>query len=238
MNFAQEMQQAADQAVAKDTLRQAFEQWQADPTEENDRVVQERCDVLASVTGVDQADSLQPIDWQNDDAASLIADVRSRMDRGPILPVRMSEIGELAERAWLVDQWLPRGRIGMLTAEGGFGKSRLALQLAAAMTTGGGEWLPRGLNKSMPETAAGVVVFATWEDEPEECRRRIGRERACRGIHGAGLEVGNPPAGKFDPDCPACADFAHKWLIDLTPGAGHVIAAAGSTGREQCRAGV
>lgn len=68
----------------------------------------------------------------------------------------------------------------------------------------------------------------------EERRRRV---RACRGIHGNGLEAGNPPAGKFDPDCPACADFAHKWLIDLTPGAGYVVAAAGSTGEGQCRAG-
>ena len=66
----------------------------------------------------------------------------------------------------------------MLTAEGGFGKSRLALQLAAAMTTGGGQWLPRGVHNRMPDVNAGIVVFATWEDEPEECRRRIGRKRA------------------------------------------------------------
>ncbi|MCY3577059.1 MAG: AAA family ATPase [bacterium] len=102
-------------------------------------------------------------------------------DAGLPAPVRMSEIGEAPARAWLIDQWLPRGRIGMLTAEGGFGKSRLALQLAAAMTTGGGEWMPsnRVNGPRMPETAAGVVIFATWEDEPEEFKRRIGRERAA-----------------------------------------------------------
>ena len=175
-------QQAADTKGATDALRQAFETWQADPTDENRQIVLDLTDVLASVAGLDSAEDPQAVDWQNDNTASLINDVRSRLESpAHALPVavRMTEIGEPQNRAWLVDQWLPRGRIGMLTAEGGFGKSRLALQLAAAMTTGGGEWLPRGLNKSMPETKAGGVVFATWEDEPEECRRRIGRERAA-----------------------------------------------------------
>ncbi len=174
-------QRAADTKDATDALQAAFDTWQADPTEEHSRVVYELTEVLASVAGLDHAEGLQPVDWESD-AASLITDVRRRLESpAHALPVavRMTEIAEPQDRAWLVDQWLPRGRIGMLTAEGGFGKSRLALQLAAAMTTDGGEWLPRGVNKSMPETAAGVVVFATWEDEPEECRRRIGRERAA-----------------------------------------------------------
>lgn len=99
-------------------------------------------------------------------------------DTGRPQPVRMTEIGEVSAREWLIDQWLPRGRIGMLTGEGGFGKSRLALQVAAAMTNGGGSWLPRGLSGTMPNVSCGTVVFATWEDEPVEFKRRIGQQRA------------------------------------------------------------
>ena len=82
-------------------------------------------------------------------------------------------------RQWLVDESLPAGRVALLTGEGGAGKSRLALQLAAGVASGGDhrEWItsPHGimrLGNAVPPNGASVV-FASWEDEPEEFYRRL-----------------------------------------------------------------
>ena len=82
-------------------------------------------------------------------------------------------------RQWLIDEKLPAGRVALLTGEGGAGKSRLALQLAAGIASGGDnrEWIasPHSmmrLGSAVPEDGAGVV-FASWEDEPEEFYRRL-----------------------------------------------------------------
>ena len=77
------------------------------------------------------------------------------------------------DREWLIKDWLPLGRIGLLTGEGEKGKSLLALQLAAKMAGGGGLWLGRGLNEAMPAVSEGVAVIANWEDEADEARRRL-----------------------------------------------------------------
>ena len=82
-------------------------------------------------------------------------------------------------RQWLVDESLPAGRVALLTGEGGAGKSRLALQLAAGVASGGDnrQWIA-GANGVLrfgsavpPEGAS--VVFASWEDEPDEFYRRL-----------------------------------------------------------------
>ena len=99
-----------------------------------------------------------------------------------IKPVSLAELGAPPPREWLIKNWLPLGRVGMLTGEGGRGKSWLALQLAAAITTTGGHWLQRaGASdpKMPPVDGHGTVVFATWEDEPTEFVRRIGTETAA-----------------------------------------------------------
>ena len=82
-------------------------------------------------------------------------------------------------RQWLIDERLPAGRVALLTGEGGAGKSRLALQLAAGVASGGEnrEWIsgPHGamrLGVTVPEDGASVV-FASWEDEAEEFHRRL-----------------------------------------------------------------
>ena len=82
-------------------------------------------------------------------------------------------------RKWLIDDRLPAGRVALLTGEGGAGKSRLALQLAAGVASGGDhrEWIasPHSimrLGEGVPPDGAGVV-FASWEDEPEEFYRRL-----------------------------------------------------------------
>ena len=92
--------------------------------------------------------------------------------------------GELpppAAREWIVKGWIPAGRVSMLTGEGGRGKSKLALMLAAelarqgsrdiAAPEGGGRWMPGGPELGIAGPAP--VVFASWEDERDEVLRRL-----------------------------------------------------------------
>ena len=96
-------------------------------------------------------------------------------------PLRVATWGNTQPepRQWLIDDRLPAGRVALLTGEGGAGKSRLALQLAAGVASGGdhGEWISSPsqmmrLGSAVPTDGAGVV-FASWEDEPEEFYRRL-----------------------------------------------------------------
>ena len=84
-------------------------------------------------------------------------------------------------QGWLVENWLPRNCVAMLTGDGGVGKSRLALQLAWSLS-GEGRWL--GEAGQMPGNGAdyglgfeplgpGAIVYATWEDSPEQIRGRL-----------------------------------------------------------------
>ena len=54
-------------------------------------------------------------------------------------------------QGWLIENWLPRNCVAMLTGHGGVGKSRLALQLAWALS-GDGQWL--GEAGQMPSPGA------------------------------------------------------------------------------------
>ena len=96
-------------------------------------------------------------------------------------PLRVATWGNMLPepRQWLIDDRLPAGRVALLTGEGGAGKSRLALQLAAGVASGGedGEWIMSPgrmmrLGNAVPTDGASVV-FASWEDEPEEFYRRL-----------------------------------------------------------------
>ena len=84
-------------------------------------------------------------------------------------------------QGWLIENWLPRNCVAMLTGDGGVGKSRLALQLAWSLS-GDGQWL--GEAGQMPSPGAdygggfeplgpGAIVYATWEDSPDQIRGRL-----------------------------------------------------------------
>ena len=84
-------------------------------------------------------------------------------------------------QSWLIENWLPSSCVGMLTGDGGVGKSRLALQLAWALS-GAGRWLGEagqmpvcGCDYGMGFEALGPrkVMYATWEDSPEQIRGRL-----------------------------------------------------------------
>ena len=84
-------------------------------------------------------------------------------------------------RRWLVNAWLPAGRVSLLTGPGGVGKSRLVLQLAAGIASSGHDqadaWIdaPRDVLSlgTGVEEGRSPVVYASWEDEPEEVWRRL-----------------------------------------------------------------
>ena len=84
------------------------------------------------------------------------------------------------ERKWLIDRWLPANRVTLFPGVGGIGKSRLILQLAAGIASGGGEgdaWIdaPAGilaLGNAIPANGA-PVVYASYEDEFDELARRL-----------------------------------------------------------------
>ena len=83
------------------------------------------------------------------------------------IPLLIPETG----REWLVQNWMPAGRLGIMTGIGGVGKSKMALQLAYALCTDT-PWL--GESSCMPAmNSTGPVVYASYEDESDEIVRRL-----------------------------------------------------------------
>lgn len=72
-------------------------------------------------------------------------------------------------RSWLLDGVLPLGKVGMLAAEGGAGKTIALCQLALAVATGA-PWL--GTFNVAP-SAVGRVLLVLGEEDAEEVRRRM-----------------------------------------------------------------
>ena len=101
-------------------------------------------------------------------------------------------------QGWLIERWLPRSCVAMLTGDGGVGKSRLALQLAWALS-GDGQWL--GEAGQMPANGADydagfeplgptTIVYATWEDSPAQIRGRLyWLEQSGKGGNGENFKI-------------------------------------------------
>ena len=67
--------------------------------------------------------------------------VRQLIAEARPLPLVRKHNPEPPAQQWLTKHWLPADRLAMLTREGGAGKSRLALQLAAAIAAGHQHWM-------------------------------------------------------------------------------------------------
>ena len=92
--------------------------------------------------------------------------------------------GEAPRRVWLVDGWIPRGRIGVISGRGDVGKSQIARQLAACVAAGDQDWLPGGPELRIDEAGSHVVIWSV-EDELHEHHRRLDHLRPPpRGIRG------------------------------------------------------
>ena len=82
---------------------------------------------------------------------------------------------------WLVEQWLPRSRVAMLAGDGGLGKSRLTLRLAAAIAAGPtwNDWLggistaEGSLRRPLRLQEPAPAIVASWEDDLNEVKRRL-----------------------------------------------------------------
>ena len=83
-------------------------------------------------------------------------------------------------RQWVLTDWIPAGRVTILTGPSDAGRSLLLLQLAEGVASGGGElgrWIA-GAKASELRLGAVVgsgapVVYATWEAEPDDLRRQL-----------------------------------------------------------------
>ena len=83
-------------------------------------------------------------------------------------------------RFWIIENWLPAGRVGLFTGKGGIGKSRIALQIALAVCKKDQSIFCRKQKNQNQKilnlievTTHGNVVYASWEDELDEIVRRL-----------------------------------------------------------------
>lgn len=90
----------------------------------------------------------------------------------PALAARTAWNRPPPDRRWLIPNWLPCERLTLFAGTGGGGKSRLALMLAYAVAAGGERWFPNGPALA-DEARRQHVVFASYEDEPDEIMRRL-----------------------------------------------------------------
>ena len=94
----------------------------------------------------------------------------------------------MPSRHWLLHGWIAQGRIAMLAGEGGQGKSWLLLQLAYGIASGNPIWIDKASMRSgeniesalnnrpslnIAKNAPGTIVFASWEDESHEIKKRL-----------------------------------------------------------------
>ena len=100
-------------------------------------------------------------------------------------------------RRWLIQGWLPVGRVTLLSGKAGQGKSRLALQLAAALASGDQTWLHGAPDQLDPSDPA-PVVFCSWEDERDEIARKLHHMKRAESV-GDRLRFVHPAGAVWGP---------------------------------------
>ena len=124
------------------------------------------------------------------DPVSVLSDIDALIDEKrdilknvecALTPIPWDEIKE-TDRQWLIPNWLPANTVTMFTGQGGAGKSWLTLQVICeiASRASGGAWGKPNAEIQNPseyddstENDPKHIVFATYEDEPAEIKRRL-----------------------------------------------------------------
>lgn len=125
-----------------------------------------------------------------DDPLSVLSEIDAMIDekRGilknaecDLKPTPWDEIKDVT-REWLIPDWLPSNTVTMFTGQGGAGKSWLTLQVACEIASHAesGAWGKASYEIPKPseyddstENEPKHIVFATYEDEPAEIKRRL-----------------------------------------------------------------
>ena len=128
--------------------------------------------------------------WAREDIRQLAWAIDGTAQARPIKLQTWDKADPPDPRRWLVDDWLPAGRVTLLAGQGGIGKSRLALQLSAGIVSGGGRldgtdhasegcsWIETPSPDTLKlgnatEPGGSPTVYASWEDELEEFWSRL-----------------------------------------------------------------
>ena len=182
--------------------------------------------------------------WAREDIRQLAWAIDGTAQARPIKLQTWDKADPPDPRRWLVDDWLPAGRVTLLAGPGGIGKSRLALQLAAGIASGGGRpdkanhagqastWIETSSLETLRlgdavEPGGSPTVYASWEDEPEEIWRRLWElsgsaapwatpQRLSR-LHIADMSGHGPLWG------PRADRSGHTDTVGETPAAGHEL---------------
>ena len=101
----------------------------------------------------------------------ILSEFQSERPRPQI--VQWDDIPEI-KREWLINSWLPANTVTMFTGEGGAGKSWLTLQAICQILLGyNGAYLDPNFTREADRKNPRNVIFATYEDEPAEIKRRL-----------------------------------------------------------------
>jgi len=117
-------------------------------------------------------------------APAIIQAQLEHLQRQPLSPVILDPHKNPPAMAWLIPNWLPRGRAGILTGSGGVGKSMLTLQLAMGLGAGVQHWMPRGKEyypgyKSLwlTDKTPRCTLMVSWEEDVDNIWRRARAKR-------------------------------------------------------------
>ena len=152
---------AAPALVARLAIRNRFADLLALPDPDSDQIKQAEAEALADMVRLNRHAP-----------EAVVASPANVSGPAPFSITDRWNIPAPPARAWTVPLWIPAGRVTLMTGEGGAGKTRLALMLAAARASGARRWTAYETGPELdglPEP----VIFASWEDDREEFQRRL-----------------------------------------------------------------